>query len=139
MARYVVVREASVVTIEARSSLHPIRRSGPVDGDVDVTFEGEDLDISAGVAGRLELRLDDLSGDGALDREIANRVDSARYPVVVAQLQDATPDRERGSYRMSGLLSFHGHSRTVDGVARVQRPDESTFQLDGTMTLDIRA
>jgi polyisoprenoid-binding protein YceI len=116
MATFRIVPERSVVSIAARSSLHPI--NGEAHG-----LEGS-VDLSTGLGGRLELPVASLrSGNPLYDAEMHRRVDARRHPTIVGEVVEATPLDDPGRWRILGDLTFHGVTRQVEGEVSVEAPD----------------
>ncbi len=138
MTHYVIDPEQSVVQVLARSSLHPFRGVAPVSGHFDADFSEGRLDVGKPLGGRLRLDVDDLRGDVPhLERELRNRLDSQRYPTVIAVLTDVREAADHG-YQMSGELTLHGRTQQVDGLASLDLDARGQLRMRGTLTLDIR-
>jgi polyisoprenoid-binding protein YceI len=141
VARYRITPESSYVWIDARSNVHPIHSTTDgLEGYVDLAFSPEGgVDITAPVAGSLSLSVDHLSsGNRMEDRELQRRIDSRRYPTIDGVLATIAPSDERGSYRVTGDITFRGVSRHHEDVMAISGPDDRTLQLAGSSSFDIR-
>jgi polyisoprenoid-binding protein YceI len=131
MATFRIVPERSVVSIAARSSLHPI--NGEAHG-----LEGS-VDLSTGLGGRIELPVASLrSGNPLYDAEMHRRVDARRHPTIVGEVVEATPLDDPGRWRILGDLTFHGVTRQVEGEVSVEAPDPDTLVIEGEHVFDVR-
>lgn len=130
--------DRSAVLIHVRSNVGPIQfATTDVKGSAQLAIVDGVVDLALQSAARLELDLNDLrSGNLLYDAELLRRVDADRYPRVSVELTGGSAaggDR----FLLTGALSFHGETRTVEGsvVASVQG---ERLVVDGEQTLDIR-
>lgn len=141
MARYRIVPERSTVTIDARSSLHPIHSTTDgLEGYVDLDLEADGKpDPSTKATGKLRLPVSRLSsGNGMEDREMQKRIDARRYPTIDGVLDQLEPTGDDGSYRVGGDVTFRGVSRHYEDTMTIHRVDDHTIELAGRSRFDIR-
>jgi polyisoprenoid-binding protein YceI len=138
MTRYEVEQHRSIVHVLARSSVHAFRRVAPVCGHVDLSVSDGRLDLTRASSGELRLQIEDLQGDmPQFDSELRRRLDTDRYPGIVAVLRQISPGTGVG-YRMGGELTLHGCTRDVWGEATVDLRTDGALTMHGTLQLDIR-
>ena len=141
MTKYTIVPSASRVSIEARSSLHPIRSDtegleGWFEADV---LGGGRLNPATRPSGHLELPVDNLSsGNPLYDREMRRRVDARRYPTVAGDLTEMKATEEDGRYQVSGEVTFKGTSNTYADEMLVSFPENGVVHLEGSHVFDIQ-
>jgi polyisoprenoid-binding protein YceI len=140
MPQFRIVPERSRVWIEASSSVHPIKgESEGLSGTIDATFDGNGLDLSAAPAISVELPVERLkSGNRLEDAEMMRRIDARRYPTIRGIVRDMKSQGVDGRYSVTGDLTFHGVTQTVEGEVSVSRPDDQTLVIEGERTFDIR-
>lgn len=138
MTRYRIDPQRSTVSIEARSSLHPIHgEASGLEGYFDAELNDGARADAVTPSARIELELDALkSGNGLYDREMMRRADARRYPTIVGELKELTPLGD-GRYRVKGDLTFHGVTREVEGDVNVKVAD-GKLEMEGEQTFDIR-
>jgi polyisoprenoid-binding protein YceI len=135
-----IVPDQSQVWIQAKSSLHPIHGEGKgLSGSIEAEVVEGRLNLNGTPQIRLEMPIEALqSGKGLEDAEMLRRVDARRYPTirgVVTEVRESSP----GRYRMSGDLTFHGVTKSVEGEVWVSQPDgDGTIVFEGEQTFDIR-
>lgn len=140
MPSFRIVPERSLVWIEARSSIHPIRgQAEGLSGSLDVEFDGDGLDLSMTPEISVELPVERLkSGNRVEDAEMMRRIDARRYPKIRGVVRDMKAQGEDGRYVVTGELTFHGVTQTVEGEVTVSRPDDRTMVIEGQQEFDIR-
>jgi polyisoprenoid-binding protein YceI len=140
MSRFVIQPDRSHLKVRARSSLHPIHGTGPLNGHVDATVTNGTFDPSAPTTGTVELQIESLRGeDEHFDEEMKRRLDAHRYPTITGTIKRAQPSGNGdGRYHMIGDLTFHGQTRTVEGDIKVRFRGERYLQAEGALQLDIR-
>lgn len=140
MARYRIVPDRSTVSIEARSSLHPIHSStGGLEGFVDVEL-GVDGRVDPDTRPEAELSLPVRrlsSGNSVEDREMHRRIDARRYPTIQGVLGRMVREDD-DAYRVSGEVTFRGVARPHEDRMTVRRVDDDTIRLAGASRFDIR-
>lgn len=136
---YAILPEVSAVLIQARSNVGPIElASTTVTGHVHAYLMAGRLAEHLPPTASLSLPVDSLhSGNPLYDNEIHRRLDSRRYPSIVAELATARMAGGAG-LTLSGRLTIHGESRELTGSAEVLRLDETAMQVVGEQLLDIR-
>jgi hypothetical protein len=133
-----IVPDRSSVSVDARSSLHPIHsKAVGVEGTVTAAVDGGAVAVEPAPHARLRLAVEALSaGDPLSDREFRRTVDARRHLLDRPQF----PHREReaaGVFRVEVELEIRGVRRPVAGEATVVlRGDALT--VDGEGTLDMR-
>jgi len=140
MARFRIVPERSKVFIEASSSVHPIHgEAGGLEGSITADFDGDGLDLSSSPEMTVELPVEALkSGNKLEDAEMMRRIDARRYPRIKGVVRDIKPKGDDGRYFMTGDLTFHGVTQTVDGEVTIRRQDDKTLVIEGEREFDIR-
>jgi polyisoprenoid-binding protein YceI len=141
VARYRIDPERSTVSIDARSSLHPIHSTtNGLEGYVDLELEPDGtVDLTAKPAGQLSLPVSRLSsGNRMEDRELQKRIDARRYPTISGVLQQMEGAGGNGSYRVSGEVTFRGVSRPHEDEMTIHAVDDHTIELAGTSRFDVR-
>jgi polyisoprenoid-binding protein YceI len=128
------------VWIEARSSLHPIHGEATgLEGYLDVDVDNGHLNVTEPAAMHIELPVARLqSGNPLQDRELQRRIDADRYRTIRGDVQKLQEADSGGHYRVTGDVSFHGATRTVDGTIAVTAPDDRTLVVEGEQLFDIR-
>jgi hypothetical protein len=138
MARFRLVPNQSELWAEARSSLHPVRvhtaeLTGAVGGRV-----GEDRPMLA-TPTYVEARGAAASlGQPAGRRRLQRRIDTRTYPTIRAELTGAAQANAAGTLRLTGTLTFHGITRTLDVEVTVRQPDPGTLVIEGGRPIDMR-
>jgi polyisoprenoid-binding protein YceI len=72
------------------------------------------------------------------DAEMMRRVDARRYPTIRGVVKDMKQQGDDGRYRVTGDLTFHGVTQTVEGEVTMSRPDDQTLVFEGEQEFDIR-
>ena len=139
MPRYRIEPKRSRVWIDARSSLHPIKRTTDgLEGHIDLETGDGVVDVGASPAGRLSLPVGRLSSGNKLeDRELQRRIDARRYPTIDGVLTDIRTGDD-GGYLVSGELTFRGIARQVEDEMTIDIVDDRTVHLAGRSQFDIR-
>jgi polyisoprenoid-binding protein YceI len=140
MPRFRIIPERSRVWLEATSSVHPIHgEASGLSGSIDVQFDGTGLDLSSSPDIRVELPVEQLkSGNRLEDAEMMRRVDARRYPTIRGVVKDMKSQGVDGRYAVTGDLSFHGVTQTVEGEVTISRADDGTLVIEGERQFDIR-
>ncbi len=138
MARFRLVPEQSELWAEARSSLHPVRvHTTGLTGVVEAELGGEQRLLLPPTRVALEAsRL--RSGNGLVDTELQRRIDTATYPALWAELLESVPGARPDTLRLTGSLTFHGVTRSMDIEVTVEQPDATTLVLEGGRVIDMR-
>jgi polyisoprenoid-binding protein YceI len=140
MPRFRIVPERSRVWVAARSSVHPIHgESEGLSGTIEVDFDGDGLDLSSAPQISVELPVERLkSGNRLEDAEMMRRIDARRYPTIRGVVRDMKAQGDDGRYMVTGELTFHGVTQTMEGEVKVSRPDDRTVVIEGEREFDIR-
>jgi polyisoprenoid-binding protein YceI len=135
--RYELLHDACSMTIEARSSIHPIRVETPqVTGHLDADVEDGEVVVRAGA--RLEVVMDGLrSGNPLIDRETRRRMDLRRHPRLVAELSDARALGD-GVLACRGQVTFQERTRPVTGELEVRAEEDGDLRIEGRQDVDVR-
>ena len=120
-SRFTFDSTRSYLQISGRSSLHPIdTETRGITGWIEVAPSDDGaIDVTAPVAGELELAVDRLtSGNHLYDRELRRRINARRYPTIGARLVRCdtvcrAPDVPR--HRRRDLPRAHADVRTRHG------------------------
>lgn len=137
--RFRVVPDRSVVLIEARSTVGPIRFGAMgLTGIIELDMEGAAIACDSQPAATISVPVDQLkSGNGLYDAELLRRIEARRFPKANLTLDDCAPvgpDR----YRLSGHIQFHGVTRRVQGTVLVKLLSDSRLVVTGDQALDVR-
>ena len=140
MSRFRIDPERSRVWLEATSSVHPIHGEATgLEGTIDAQLNGNGLDMSTLPEISVQLPVERLkSGNRLEDAEMMRRIDARRYPTIRGVVKDIKPKGDDGRYVVTGELSFHGVTQTLDGEVTVSHPDENTLVIEGEREFDIR-
>jgi polyisoprenoid-binding protein YceI len=141
VTRYRIDPDRSVVWIDARSSVHPIRsRTDGLTGwiEIGLTKTGR-VSSTTSPAAHLELPVDRLrSGNPLEDRELRRRIDARRHPTIEGDLTSITAAGEPGRYRVSGAVTFRGVTQPHDGEMEIAALDDGALRWTGASTFDVR-
>jgi len=140
MTEFRLIGERSVVLIEARSNVGPIAfGANVVDGCVRLAVNGSGVEMTAAPTASLSIDLDTLSSGNALyDAELRRRVDARKHPRTFVELGDAVRIGASDRYQVSGEITFHGITKSVNGVLEVSLPEASLLRVIGEQVVDIR-
>ena len=138
MVTYQVVPERSTVWIEASSSVHPIHGEATgLQGELDLTWRGDQLDPGAPVDMRVRLPVDLLhSGNAVYDAALRRVVDVNRYPLITGRATEVAPI-DAGRYRVTGEVMFHGVARTVAGEVTISGDPVTELVIEGERDFDV--
>ncbi|HET9156728.1 MAG TPA: YceI family protein [Myxococcaceae bacterium] len=138
MARFRISPQRSELWAEARSSLHPVRvHTAGLEGVVEV--ELEDGVPRLGVPTYVEVETQRLrSGNGLVDGELQRRLDSRKFPRIRGELTRSAAGNGAGTSRLTGELTFHGVTRTLDVEVTVRQLDPRTLEIAGGRAIDMR-
>ena len=129
MTRFRIVPERSRVSIDARSSLHPIHtETDGLEGWLELDVPGgAKVDLAAAPAGHLELPVDRLrSGNALEDRELLRRIDARRFPTIAGDLSVMKDTDDDGRYAVAGDVTFRGVTRRYEDDMTVELLDPKT-------------
>lgn len=139
--KYVLVPADSIVRIHATSSLHPIDgQSSGIEGEIEFTLaEDGRPDLNHPVEAHIELPVSRLeSGNAAYDKEMKRRLDERKYPKITGQLTKVEETSTTDTYHVTGNLTFHGATRTVEADISVDLDESERLSASWTQTIDIR-
>ncbi|HSP20033.1 MAG TPA: YceI family protein [Myxococcaceae bacterium] len=138
MARFILVPGRSELWAEARSTLHPVRvHTAGLTGEIEAELDGERIRLATPT--RIELEPGTLrSGHALVDDALQRRMDSARYPSIRAELVAAEPGAGPDMLRLTGGLTFHGITRTLEVEVTVRLHAGDTLLIEGARPIDMR-
>jgi polyisoprenoid-binding protein YceI len=132
-----VIADGSLLTVSARSSIHQFSYRAPLTGEVEAEVRDGEFDLTTPIAGAIAVDLESLRGDDPrTDGEMHRRLDTQRFPRAKASVQHVAahgPD----TYRLTGELSLHGHTKPMEGDATVTI-DGNQLHATGKLTIDLR-
>ena len=138
MARFRLSPQRSELWAEARSSLHPVLvHTTGLEGTVEAEIvEGQ---ARLGVPTFVEVETERLrSGNGLVDGELKRRLEPRRFPRIRGELTRAEPGSRPGTSRLTGELTLHGVTRSLDVEVTVRQLDERTLEIEGGRAIDMR-
>jgi hypothetical protein len=138
--RFRVVPDRSVVLIEARSTVGPIRFGAMgLTGNIEVDMRGDEVCCDSCPTANLVVAVDELrSGNGLYDAELLRRIDARRFPRVALDLKGCTPIGTGDRYRLAAEVTFHGVTRPLRGTVGVKLLSERKLVVTGDHALDVR-
>ena len=138
MARYLIDASKSRVSIEARSSLHPIHtETVGLEGWLDLDVRDGRIQVD-GARGHVEFPVVKLkSGNAFEDKELQRRIDARRFPIISGELEFI---RENGAsgHLVGGALTFRGVTQRYEDHVTIGVQDDSTVTVVGQSVFDIR-
>jgi len=139
--RFRIVPDRSVVMIEARSTVGPIRFGAMgLTGTIEVDMQGRELCCDSQPSAHLDIAIDELrSGNALYDAELLRRIDARRFPRVSLDLRECTPigtgdDR----FRLAADVTFHGVTRPIRGTVGLKLLSDRKLVVTGDHALDVR-
>jgi polyisoprenoid-binding protein YceI len=138
VARFRISPQQSELWAEARSSLHPVTvHTTGLEGVVEA--ELVDGRSALSMPTHVEVEAQRLrSGNGLVDGELQRRLDVRKFPRIRAEVTRVAPGSKPGTSRLTGELTFHGISRTLDVEVTVRQVDERTLEIEGARAIDMR-
>ena len=139
MPRFEFDPTASLMSLDGRSTLHPIHAetagaTGWIEADIAL-----DTGQAAVHAGRLHIPLAGLSSGNVLyDAELRRRLDVRRFPEATGVMSDWQPSAQPGTYRVKGDVTFRGVTRDVEDDMSLSAEDDRTVILSGSRIFDVR-
>jgi polyisoprenoid-binding protein YceI len=138
MARFRLDPLQSELWAEARSRLHPVRvhtsgLTGVVEAEIGETRPMLATPTHVEVEAR-RLR----SGNALIDGELQRRIDTRTHPSIRAELTGVAPGAAPDTLRLTGTLSFHGVTRTLEVEVTVRQRDAGTLEVEGARPIDMR-
>lgn len=138
MARFRISPQRSELWAEARSSLHPVRvHTSGLQGVVEADLE--DGAPRLGTPTHVEVETERLrSGNFLVDGDLQRRLDSRKFPRIRGELIRSAAGDAAGTSRLTGELTLHGVTRTLDVEVTVRQLDPSTLEIEGSRAIDMR-
>jgi PadR family transcriptional regulator PadR len=139
-ARFRIVPDRSVVLIEARSTVGPIRFGAMgLTGEIEVDMLGGEICCDTAPRARLEIAVDELrSGNGLYDAELLRRIDARRFPRVTLNLQECIAIGSGDRFRLAAAVTFHGVTRPLRGTVGLKLLSDRKLVVTGDHALDVR-
>jgi PadR family transcriptional regulator, regulatory protein PadR len=138
--RFRVVPDRSVVLIEARSTVGPIRFGAMgLTGSIEADYRDGEICCESVPSASLIVPVDELrSGNGLYDAELLRRIDARRFPKVSLTLQECTPIGTGDRYRLAAEVLFHGVTRPLRGTVGLKLLSDRKLVVTGDHALDVR-
>ena len=138
MARFRISPQRSELWAEARSSLHPVRvHTSGLEGVVEA--ESEDGQPRLATPTYVEVETQRLrSGNPLVDGELQRRLDSRKYPQIRGELTRSASGNGAGTSLLTGELTLHGVTRSLDVEVTVRQLDPRTLEIEGSREIDMR-
>jgi hypothetical protein len=137
---YVVSTADSVLTFEARSTLHPVRgQNASIAGYIDAdSMPVGTLVLDPTPAMHIDMAVEGLtSGNAMLDQQMWKLIDSKRFPRISADLRGLAPGSSPGRFSATGDVTLAGRVRSYEGEL-VFGLDPGVLVVDGDLVVDIR-
>ena len=138
MPRFRLVPDRSELWAEARSTLHsvPVHTTG-LTGTLELEMHGDRLVLVPPT--HVELETQRLrSGNALVDGELRRRLDSRKFPCIRGELTRSTAGKGEGTARLTGELTLHGATRTLDVEVTLRQLDPRTLEIEGARAIDMR-
>jgi DNA-binding PadR family transcriptional regulator len=138
--RFRLVPDRSVVLIEVRSTVGPIRFGAMgLTGTITAAVVDGAVRADPSPEAHVEFAIDRLrSGNGVYDAELARRIDARRYPRAALDLRECTPVGTGSRYRLAGDLTLHGVTRAALGTVALSVTPDDRLVVIGEQVFDIR-
>jgi hypothetical protein len=138
LGRFRISPQRSELWAEARSNLHPVRvHTVGLEGVVEAELGGGTPRLEPPTYVELETqRL--RSGNGLVDGELQRRLDSRKFPRIRGELTRSVAADGAGASRLTGELTLHGITRTLDVEVTVRQLDSRTLEITGGRAIDMR-
>ena len=140
MARFRISPRRSELWAEARSSLHPVRvHTTGLEGIVEAEPTEGTGPPRLGTPTYVEVETQRLrSGNALVDGELQRRLDSRKFPRIRGELTRSTAGNGAGTQRLTGELTLHGVTRTLEVEVTVRQLDPRTLEIEGGRAIDMR-
>jgi YceI-like domain len=140
MARFRISPRRSEIWAEARSSLHPVRvHTAGLEGIVEAGPTEGTGPPRLGTPTYVEVETQRLrSGNALVDGELQRRLDSRKFPRIRGELTGSTAGAGAGTQRLTGELTLHGVTRTLEVEVTVRQLDPRTLEIEGGRAIDMR-
>lgn len=140
MAQYTIVPAESTMSLDAKSSIHPIHGSASgLTGTVEAEVKDGALQLDPKPTLQLSVPIKNMtSGDASQDREMQKLLNADRFPNIRAQLRDVQPvDGQPGKYRAVGDISIRASTQTAEGDLTIAVEGDK-LRITGQQSFDIR-
>jgi DNA-binding PadR family transcriptional regulator len=139
-AHFCVVPDRSVVLIEARSTVGPIRFGAMgLSGEIELDMKDGKVSLESDPAARLDIAVDQLrSGNALYDAELLRRIDARRFPHVSLRLRECWAVGTGDRYRLGADMTFHGVTRTLRDTVGLKLLSDRKLVVTGDHALDAR-
>jgi polyisoprenoid-binding protein YceI len=136
MPSFRLVPDRSELWAEARSTLHPVRvHTTGLTGALELDMREDRLVLVPPT--HVEVATERLrSGNALVDGELRRRLDSRKFPRIRGELIRSTAGT--GSARLTGELTLHGITRSLDVDVTLRLVDPRTLQIEGGRAIDMR-
>ena len=138
MPRFRISPQRSELWAEARSSLHPVRvHTAGLEGVVEAELADDPARL--GTPTYVEVETQRLrSGNGLVDGELQRRLDPGEFPRIRGELIRSTAVNPAGTSRLTGELTLHGVTQTLEVDVTVRQLDPRTLEIAGGRAIDMR-
>jgi polyisoprenoid-binding protein YceI len=125
------------VLSEARATLHVVRaHTFGLRGFIEASLAQGNATL--GLPSRIELDSSRLkSGNRLLDRELQNRLEVPKHPLIIGEAQEIT-SLASGRFRVRGQLTLHGLSRGIECLVSLRPLSSGELEITGEQTIDMR-
>lgn len=140
MGSYRIDPDRSRVSIDARSSLHPIHTETiGLDGWLELKVNDGGIDDRADPRGHVQFPVDKLgSGNPLEDRELRRRIDAERFPTISGELETIKATDTSARYLVGGALTFRGVTRRYTDEITFETIEDETVTISGESVFDVR-
>jgi polyisoprenoid-binding protein YceI len=131
--------ERSRLSIEAKSSLHPIHGEATgLRGELEVEIRDGRLDETVPPKARIELPVERLrSGNTLMDMETRRRIDARKFPTITAGLREVRALDRPDRYRAWIDLTLHGVTRRLPADVTARLDGENELSVEADLRLDV--
>jgi len=138
LARFRISPQRSELWAEARSNIHPVQvHTSGLEGVLEAEIEGDQPRL--GPPTYVEVDTERLrSGNGLVDGELQRRLDSRKFPRIRGELTGSVPGNGAGTSRLTGQLTLHGVTRSLEVEVTVRKLDPRTLEIEGGRAIDMR-
>ena len=78
------------------------------------------------------------SGNALVDGELQRRLDVRKFPRIRGELSSVAAGKGAGTSLLTGELTFHGVTRTLDVEVTVRLLDPRVLEIEGGRAIDMR-
>jgi polyisoprenoid-binding protein YceI len=138
MPSFRLVPDRSELWAEARSTLHPVRvHTTGLTGALALDMRDDRLVLVPPT--HVEVATERLrSGNALVDGELRRRLDSRKFPRIRGELIRSAAGTGAGSARLTGELTLHGVTRSLDVDVTLRLLDPRTLEIEGGRAIDMR-